>query len=195
MSIYLSQCTHHDRHFGKEIIANRLQTRQDDPKIETLWLKLYREFIEAIDAIDNGISQYATDLQPKYRIRTDVSARVGYFNPAWNEPADAQTVDVRTTPEFMFDHVKLTIGSFRQSSSRPLPWWERSSWIGSTTTPRRGFRRATWSSMPSRSASGWTSRAGSSCSSSSPLGRYHISHLSLHLQSLTSVAAGAPVRA
>ncbi|RDX55883.1 GAMM1 protein [Lentinus brumalis] len=83
------------KHFGKEIIANRLQTRQDDPKIETLWLKLYREFIEAIDAIDNGISQYATDLQPKYRIRTDVSARVGYFNPAWNEPADAQTVDAK----------------------------------------------------------------------------------------------------
>ncbi len=98
LSIFLSQRTHHPRHFGKEIIANRLQTRQDDPKIETLWLKLYREFIEAIDAIDNGISQYPTDLQPKYRIRTDVSARAGYFNPAWNEPADAQTVDVRTIP-------------------------------------------------------------------------------------------------
>ncbi len=82
------------RHFGKEIIANRLQIRQGDQKIETLWLKLYKEFIEAIDAIDNGINLYPTDLQPRYRIRTDVSARVGYLNPAWNEPADAQTVDV-----------------------------------------------------------------------------------------------------
>ena len=71
-----------------------------DPKIETLWLKIYREFIEAIDAIDNGVNQYTTDLQPKYRIRTDVSARVGYLNPAWNEPADSATVDVRGSCAF-----------------------------------------------------------------------------------------------
>ncbi|KAI0735190.1 GAMM1 protein [Earliella scabrosa] len=83
------------KHFGKEIIANRLQVRQDDPKVDTLWLKLYKEFIEAIDGIDNGVNQYPTDLKPKYRVRTDVSARVGYLNPAWNEPADAQTVDAK----------------------------------------------------------------------------------------------------
>ena len=88
------------RHFGKEIIANRLQVRQDDPKVDTLWLKLYKEFIEAIDGIDNGVNQYPTDLKPKYRVRTDVSARVGYLNPAWNEPADAQTVDV-SSPFFL----------------------------------------------------------------------------------------------
>lgn len=83
-----------DRHFGKEIIANTLQISPQDPKIETLWLKLYKEYIEAIDAIDNGINQYPTDLQPKYRIRTDISSRVGYLNPAWNQAADAATVDV-----------------------------------------------------------------------------------------------------
>ncbi|KAH9944402.1 GAMM1 protein [Epithele typhae] len=83
------------KHFGKEIISNWLQLPLDDPKIETLWLKLYREFIEAIDAIDNGVNQYPTDLQPKYRIRTDVSARVGHFNPAWNESVDSQTVDAK----------------------------------------------------------------------------------------------------
>ena len=66
----------------------------DDSKTETLWLKLYKEFIEAIDAIDNGISQYPTDLKPRYRLRTDVSSRVGYLNPAWNQSVDAQTVDV-----------------------------------------------------------------------------------------------------
>ncbi|KAI0778164.1 GAMM1 protein [Trametes elegans] len=83
------------KHFGKEIIANRLQIAVDDSKTETLWLKLYKEFIEAIDAIDNGISQYPTDLKPRYRLRTDVSSRVGYLNPAWNQSVDAQTVDAR----------------------------------------------------------------------------------------------------
>ena len=33
----------------------------------------------------------------------DVSARVGYLNPAWNEPADAQTVDV--SPPFFLIYV------------------------------------------------------------------------------------------
>lgn len=55
---------------------------------------MLQEFIEAIDAIDNGISQYSTDIQPRYRIRTDVSARVGYLNPAWNQSVDSKTVDV-----------------------------------------------------------------------------------------------------
>ncbi len=85
------------RHFGKQIIANRLQMGEDEPKVETLWLKLYKEFIEAIDAIDNGISQYPTDLKPRYRLRTDVSARVGYLNPAWNQSVDSQSVDVSST--------------------------------------------------------------------------------------------------
>jgi uncharacterized UPF0160 family protein len=82
------------RHFGKEIIANRTQTSLDDPQVTTLWLKLYKEFIEAIDAVDNGISQYLTDIKPKYRNRTDLSARVGWLNPAWNQSVDSLIVDV-----------------------------------------------------------------------------------------------------
>jgi len=57
-------------------------------------MSLTQEFIEAIDAIDNGISQYPTDIAPKYRSRTDLSSRVGSLNPAWNEPVDSEGVDV-----------------------------------------------------------------------------------------------------
>ena len=56
--------------------------RAEEEKVQTLWLKLYKEYIEAIDAIDNGVNQYDTDQQPKYRIRTDISSRVGFLNPA-----------------------------------------------------------------------------------------------------------------
>lgn len=83
------------KHFGREIISAHLHLSQNDPKVDTLWLKLYKEFIEAIDGIDNGISQYPNDIQPKYRNRTDLSTRVGWLNPAWNEPVDSQTVDAR----------------------------------------------------------------------------------------------------
>lgn len=83
------------KHFGREIISNQLQLTPDDPKVESLWLKLYKEFIEALDGIDNGISQYPNDIQPKYRNRTDLSSRVGWLNPAWNEPFDSETVDAQ----------------------------------------------------------------------------------------------------
>ncbi|KZV71328.1 metal-dependent protein hydrolase [Peniophora sp. CONT] len=81
------------KHFGREIIANHLQLALDDPKVETLWLKLYKEFIEGIDGIDNGVTQY--DGEPRYRNRTDLSSRVGWLNPAWNESVDSSSVDAR----------------------------------------------------------------------------------------------------
>jgi uncharacterized UPF0160 family protein len=81
------------KHFGKEVIANRTQLPLDDEKVTTLWLKIYKEFVEAIDAIDNGISQYPTDLAPKYHSRTDLSSRVARLNPAWNQPFDSVTLD------------------------------------------------------------------------------------------------------
>jgi len=83
------------KHFGKDVIANKTQLPIDGSNVETLWLKMYKEFIEAIDAIDNGIPQYSTDIKPRYRARTDLSSRVGHFNPAWNEPFDSQSVDTR----------------------------------------------------------------------------------------------------
>jgi uncharacterized UPF0160 family protein len=81
------------KHFGKEIIANRLNLTSEDPKVELLWLKLYREFIEAIDGHDNGVHQYPAELTPKYRNRTDLSSRVGWLNPAWNQSVDSKIVD------------------------------------------------------------------------------------------------------
>ncbi|KAI0681814.1 GAMM1 protein [Cytidiella melzeri] len=83
------------KHFGREIIARSLKTTLDDQRVDVLWLKLYKEFIEAIDGIDNGISQYPSDIKPRYRLRTDVSARVGFLNPAWNQSFDPQIVDAQ----------------------------------------------------------------------------------------------------
>ncbi|TFK41131.1 metal-dependent protein hydrolase [Crucibulum laeve] len=83
------------KHFGKEVISNTINIPINDPKVETLWLKMYREFIEALDAIDNGIAQYPNDIKPKYCNRTDLSSRVGYLNPAWNQFTDAPIVDAQ----------------------------------------------------------------------------------------------------
>lgn len=45
-------------HFGKAIIAQHAKLPIDDPDVALLHEKLYDDFIEAIDANDNGISKY-----------------------------------------------------------------------------------------------------------------------------------------
>ncbi|KAL8832315.1 MAG: hypothetical protein Q9170_004927 [Blastenia crenularia] len=45
-------------HFGKAIIAQRTGLDPESDDVALLWRKLYHEFIEAIDANDNGISVY-----------------------------------------------------------------------------------------------------------------------------------------
>ncbi|KAK0506106.1 metal-dependent protein hydrolase [Armillaria luteobubalina] len=84
------------KHFGKEVISNRTQVALDDPKIETLWLKMYEEFIEAIDGGDNGIPRYPEDIKPAYKSGgTSLPSRVAALNPAWNQPVDPQGMDDR----------------------------------------------------------------------------------------------------
>lgn len=68
---------------------------------------MLQEFIEAIDGIDNGISQYPADSVARYTNRTDLSTRVSWLNPSWNEPCDAKTVDVCNIYQTMIDPLKV----------------------------------------------------------------------------------------
>ncbi|PIN01906.1 putative metal-binding protein [Handroanthus impetiginosus] len=74
------------KHFGKEIIAKELQVDEDHPDVHRLFLAIYKSFMEAIDAIDNGINQYDTDQPPRYVNKTDLSSRVGKLNLDWIDP-------------------------------------------------------------------------------------------------------------
>lgn len=56
--------------------------------------QLYENFVEEIDAIDNGIAQAVGE--PRYALSTTLSARVGHLNPRWNDPD--QDTEVRTAP-------------------------------------------------------------------------------------------------
>ncbi|KAL2921762.1 UPF0160 protein MYG1 mitochondrial [Bienertia sinuspersici] len=73
------------KHYGKEIIAKELQLDQGHPDLQRLFLAVYKNFIEAVDAVDNGINQYDTDLSPKYVISTYLSSRVGRLNLNWTD--------------------------------------------------------------------------------------------------------------
>ncbi|XP_059051756.1 MYG1 protein [Achroia grisella] len=50
--------------------------------LNIIYKKVYESLIEEIDAIDNGVPM--TDDEPKYKIRTHLSARVARLNPNWN---------------------------------------------------------------------------------------------------------------
>ncbi|CDR44306.1 hypothetical protein NBRC10512_005307 [Rhodotorula toruloides] len=76
------------KHFGQEILSTLLNEPVSSPVVQTLYLKMYADFVEAFDGIDNGISQYVTSEPPRYRSRTDISSRVGALNPRWNEPSN-----------------------------------------------------------------------------------------------------------
>jgi uncharacterized UPF0160 family protein len=43
---------------------------------------MYENFVKEIDAIDNGVE--IADVR-RYNITTNLSARVSYLNPEWNE--------------------------------------------------------------------------------------------------------------
>lgn len=77
------------KHYGKSIIKEILGCEDSHELVEICYDKVYKNFIEHIDAIDNGVA--IADTPPKYHVSTSLSSRVGRLNPAWNEP---QTPDI-----------------------------------------------------------------------------------------------------
>ncbi|EPS39375.1 hypothetical protein H072_6837 [Dactylellina haptotyla CBS 200.50] len=75
------------KHFGKEIISLYTGADASSPTVEILFQKLYSEFIEAIDANDNGISAFPSSAgSPAFSERgITLPAMVGGLNPRWNE--------------------------------------------------------------------------------------------------------------
>eukprot|EP00064_Thunnus_orientalis_P001873 superscaffoldBa00000129_g1877 len=82
-------------HFGRQVLAQLTQLKEDDRQLEVLYDKLYENFVEEVDAVDNGISQ--CDGEARYSISTTLSARVGHLNPRWNSKSqDTEHVCIHT---------------------------------------------------------------------------------------------------
>ncbi|CAI5705655.1 unnamed protein product [Peronospora farinosa] len=68
-------------------------TKLDDETLDILYRKAYKNFIEHIDGIDNGVevaSAGDAKLKYNYQVSTTLSSRVSYLNPRWNESQDEQ---------------------------------------------------------------------------------------------------------
>jgi len=74
------------KHFGKEVLKSIVGNKiSDDTTLERLYELVYDNFIEEIDAIDNGVGCYPKDVAPAYKVSTMLGSRVGRLNPSWND--------------------------------------------------------------------------------------------------------------
>lgn len=77
------------KHFGKDIIK-QVVTGASASDVDVLYEKVYKEFVEAIDANDNGINNYPGDVEKKFNDKNlTLPSLVSQLNPRWNtDPVD-----------------------------------------------------------------------------------------------------------
>jgi len=75
--------------FSRDEIIGSMTREAYDQLLEDLYHRVYKNFMEHIDAIDNGID--VSDGEIKYRISTSLSSRVGRLNSNWNSSKEKQT--------------------------------------------------------------------------------------------------------
>ena len=107
------------KHFGKDIIRELLKGNAacTPAFVDICFEKLYKNFIEHVDAIDNGVA--VADGPAKYFVSTTLSARVGHLNPNWNEEASSAVFNDKFKAA-----MELTCTEFVQAAtSIASVWW------------------------------------------------------------------------
>jgi len=74
-------------HYGMEIIKSLVKGLVAESELEKtvplIYSKVYENFVEEIDAIDNGVNM--SDGELRYKINSNLSSRVSRINPNWND--------------------------------------------------------------------------------------------------------------
>ncbi|CZR60426.1 related to MYG1 protein [Phialocephala subalpina] len=119
-------------HFGKAIIAQHLGVSEEAPEVNIIWTKIYESFIEALDAHDNGISEYdpkaltAAGIEKKFSSGGfSLGAMVGRLNPNWNDPTPSDPVEAQKVEDGKFLVASARMG---EEFSRDLDYYTRS-WL------------------------------------------------------------------
>ena len=105
-------------HFGKAIIAQHTGLSEDSVEVQLLWEKLYKDFVEALDAHDNGISAYdpaaleAAGLQKRFSDGgVTLGSLVGDLNPNWNDAALADPKGAQMGEDVKFVQASELMGT------------------------------------------------------------------------------------
>ncbi|KAG9248118.1 metal-dependent protein hydrolase [Calycina marina] len=104
-------------HFGKQIIAQQLGKSEDAQEVEVIWNKVYENFIEAVDANDNGISVYdpkgiaAAGLEKRFRDGgNSLGAMVSRLNPNWNDSSPSDPIEAQGAEDAKFEVASTRMG-------------------------------------------------------------------------------------
>lgn len=90
----LSACGLVYKHYGREVLAAlHPQLGASTDKLEWVFERVYIDFIQGLDAIDNGIE--VCDGPKRWKDGSGLSARVARLNERWNEPEGGPTEDER----------------------------------------------------------------------------------------------------
>lgn len=135
------------KHFGKDIIAQKLAQADADAKdadVELLYGKLYGSFVEALDAHDNGISAYdpaavaAAGLEKRFSDGGfGLGAVVGRLNPNWNDPKPSNPDEAQANEDTKFLVASARIG---EEFERDLDYYARA-WLPARTIVQQAFDR------------------------------------------------------
>lgn len=119
-------------HFGKAIIAQHLGVAEDAEEVDVIWTKIYENFIEALDAHDNGISAYdpkavaAAGLEKRFADGGfSLGAMVSRLNPNWNDPAPSDPKEAQAAEDEKFLVASARMG---EEFSRDLDYYTKS-WL------------------------------------------------------------------
>ncbi|KAH8821012.1 putative UPF0160 protein C27H6.8 [Xylogone sp. PMI_703] len=131
-------------HFGKAIIAQNLGVTEDAPEVDVLFNKIYENFIEALDAHDNGISVYdpkgiaAAGLEKKFSEGGfSLGAMVGRLNPKWNDPVPSDPDLAQQQEDEKFLMASKRIG---EEFSRDLDYYTKS-WLPARDIVRNAYAK------------------------------------------------------
>lgn len=103
-------------HFGKQILS-KIVGERSDAIIDAIYDYVYENFIQEIDAIDNGVPMF--DGEPRYQITTNLNSRVSRMNKQWNISDDF------FNEEEAFAKAQLYVGTeFESTVTRAADvWW------------------------------------------------------------------------
>lgn len=128
-------------HFGKAIIAQHMQRTVEDPNVNLLHDKMYVDFIEALDASDNGISLYDPDalakagVEKRFRNSNDhIGSIVGSFNDEDILAPDAGS-GPKLEEDVLFGKASAFIGALFMSHLR----YYVSTWLPALTAVQEAY--------------------------------------------------------
>lgn len=131
-------------HFGKQILAQKLDKPEDAPEVQLLHDKIYQNFIEALDAHDNGISVYdpkaieAAGLEKRFSDGGfSLGAIVGRLNPNWNDPKPSDPEEAQRAEDARFLAASQRIG---EEFDRDVAYYT-GSWLPARAVVQEAFSK------------------------------------------------------